>query len=139
MKSSDRRKQIVKALCQAYVKIEQPRKAERWCEDLLTMKDSAEDPDGLVGRGEARMAKEEWEDAVRAFEKAFEATGKSSQDVRFLFCFDILPYSYSCCIHRQILSRLQKAQKLLKQSRSKDYYKVLGVARDADERTIKKA
>ena len=39
----------------------------------------------------------------------------------------------------QIHLRLQKAQKLLKQSRQKDYYKVLGVSRDADTKTIKKA
>lgn len=39
----------------------------------------------------------------------------------------------------QILNRLQRAQKLLKVSKQKDYYKVLGVSRDADERTIKKA
>ena len=39
----------------------------------------------------------------------------------------------------QIHARLSKAQRLLKQSRSKDYYKVLGVARDADEKTIKRA
>lgn len=30
-------------------------------------------------------------------------------------------------------------QKLLKQSKQKDYYKILGVDRDADSRTIKKA
>ena len=40
---------------------------------------------------------------------------------------------------RDVHARLVKAQKLLKQSKSKDYYKTLGVARDADERTIKKA
>lgn len=39
----------------------------------------------------------------------------------------------------QIHQRLQKAQKLLKLSKQKDYYKVLGVARDADTKTIKKA
>jgi DnaJ family protein C protein 3 len=34
---------------------------------------------------------------------------------------------------------MQRVQRLLKQSKQKDYYKVLGVARDADARTIKKA
>ncbi|KAH9883362.1 DnaJ domain-containing protein, partial [Xylariomycetidae sp. FL2044] len=34
---------------------------------------------------------------------------------------------------------LQKAQIELKRSKTKDYYKVLGVARDADERQIKSA
>ena len=33
----------------------------------------------------------------------------------------------------------QKAQTLLKRSKQKDYYKVLGVIRDADDRTIKRA
>ena len=33
----------------------------------------------------------------------------------------------------------QKAQTLLKRSKTKDYYKVLGVDREADERTIKRA
>lgn len=39
----------------------------------------------------------------------------------------------------QVHQRLQKAHRLLKQSKKKDYYKVVGVARDADLRTIKKA
>jgi DnaJ family protein C protein 3 len=39
----------------------------------------------------------------------------------------------------QIHARLSKAQRLLKLARQKDYYKVLGVSRDADEKTIKKA
>lgn len=34
---------------------------------------------------------------------------------------------------------LNKAHTLLRQSKTKDYYKVLGVPRDADERTIKRA
>lgn len=39
----------------------------------------------------------------------------------------------------EIQSLLQKAQALLKRSKQKDYYKVLGVSRDADDRTIKRA
>lgn len=38
-----------------------------------------------------------------------------------------------------VQSLLQKAQVLLKRSKQKDYYKVLDVKRDADERTIKRA
>jgi len=38
-----------------------------------------------------------------------------------------------------IQSLLQKAHTLLKRSKTKDYYKVLGVSNDADDRTIKKA
>jgi DnaJ family protein C protein 3 len=38
----------------------------------------------------------------------------------------------------EIQDLLQKAQVLLKRSKQKDYYKVLGVSRDADERSIKR-
>jgi len=40
---------------------------------------------------------------------------------------------------QNVQSLLQKAHTLLKRSKTKDYYKVLGVATDADDRTIKKA
>lgn len=81
---SERRREIVRGVCVAYVRLELPRRAERWCEELLAFTDSAEDVDGLVGRGEALLAKEEWENAVRSFERAFEASGRSNQDVSHL-------------------------------------------------------
>ncbi|KAF9530873.1 hypothetical protein CPB83DRAFT_868305 [Crepidotus variabilis] len=125
-KISPHRHTLVKALCKAYtrladvVKSSDDYKAQtnKWCEELLTLKGKSEDTDGLVGRGEGLLWKEEWEDAVRTFEKAFEASGRGDRDIH---------------------QRLVKAQKLLKQSKQKDYYKVLGVARDADAKTIKKA
>lgn len=40
---------------------------------------------------------------------------------------------------RKVQTLLQEAATLLKRSKQKDYYKVLGVGRDADEREIKKA
>jgi len=40
---------------------------------------------------------------------------------------------------QNIQSLLQKAHTLLKRSKTKDYYKVLGVATDADDRAIKRA
>ncbi|KAI0368394.1 hypothetical protein BV20DRAFT_969210 [Pilatotrama ljubarskyi] len=117
-RSSPRRAVILRSLCRAYVKLNQAKKGEQWCSALLEMQGMENDADGLIGRAEAMMAKEEWEDAVRLLERAFEASGRSD---------------------REIHQRLQKAQKLLKQSKQKDYYKVLGVARDADAKTIKKA
>jgi DnaJ family protein C protein 3 len=38
---------------------------------LFTLEGCKEDIDGLVRRGEALLEKEEWEDTVRALEKAF--------------------------------------------------------------------
>ncbi|WWD21936.1 hypothetical protein CI109_106424 [Kwoniella shandongensis] len=91
-------------------------KGTKWCEETLKMDEG--NADALVARGEKLLKEENWEEAVRVLERAFENSGRSSQD---------------------ILNRVQKAQRLLKQSKQKDYYKVLGVPRDADERTIKKA
>ncbi|EJF60015.1 hypothetical protein DICSQDRAFT_88478 [Dichomitus squalens LYAD-421 SS1] len=118
LRSSPRRAVILKALCRAHVKTGQAKKGEEWCGALLDMEGRENDGDGAIGVAEALFAKEEWEEAVRVLERAFEASGR--QD-------------------REIHQRLVKAQKLLKQSRQKDYYKVLGVARDADTKAIKKA
>ncbi|KAG9011824.1 hypothetical protein FRB94_007550 [Tulasnella sp. JGI-2019a] len=113
---SQPRKMLYKAACKAYSTAKEPSKGVSYCEVLLKM--DPEDSDALMSGGDIAMTKEEWEEAVRAYDKAFEASGRSS---------------------REIQEKLQKAQRLLKQSKAKDYYKVLGVSRDADERTIKKA
>ena len=86
MRISERRKDAYRAMCQAYVKLEQPKRAEWWCDELLRFEGNAEDIDGLIGRGEIALIKEQWEEAVRAFEKAFEASGRSSQDVSGNVC-----------------------------------------------------
>ncbi|KAJ7211578.1 hypothetical protein GGX14DRAFT_623107 [Mycena pura] len=117
-KTSPRRQSLLRSLCKGHTQLEMHRKGEEWCQLLYAMEGGDNDADALRGLGEAMLVKEEWEEGVRYLEKAFEATGRSDRDFQ---------------------ARLQKAQRLLKQSRAKDYYKVLGVARDADLRTIKKA
>ncbi|KAJ7062768.1 hypothetical protein C8F01DRAFT_1056608 [Mycena amicta] len=117
-KTSPRRRTLLRGLCKAHTNQELFRKGEEWCQMLYDMEGGDSDADALRGLGEALLVKEEWEDAVRMLEKAFEATGRSDRDFG---------------------ARLQKAQRLLKQSKAKDYYKILGVSRDADARTIKKA
>lgn len=72
---------------------------------------------GLLFRAQTELNEDRFEDAIRTLNTAKEHHGQS-QDVQSL---------------------LQKAHTLLKRSKQKDYYKVLGVSRDADERTIKKA
>ncbi|GAA6014712.1 hypothetical protein JCM10207_006913 [Rhodosporidiobolus poonsookiae] len=106
---------LTSLLCRAYISTSS-RKASAACAAALDL--DPEDPWALTGRGEDLMKKEEWDEAVRVFSAAFEATGRQE---------------------RVILEKLQKAQRLLKQSKSKDYYKVLGVSRDADAKTIKRA
>lgn len=68
-------------------------------------------------KAETELDEESFEDAIRTLNKAKEHHPGSNE----------------------VQSLLQKAHTLLKRSKSKDYYKVLGVSRDADERTIKRA
>ncbi|CED84048.1 dsRNA-activated protein kinase inhibitor P58, contains TPR and DnaJ domains [Phaffia rhodozyma] len=115
-KISSPRLALWEAACKAHVQLGEVKKAKDACEEVLLMDE--ESVDGLVGKAEGLLKDEEWEQAVRVLERAFEIGGRSNQDVA---------------------NRLQKAQRLLKISRAKDYYKVLDVSRDADARTIKKA
>ena len=117
-KSSPRREMILRALCKAYVHIGQPKKGEAWCHSLSERLGGEEDADALLGVGEALLANEEYEEAVRVMERAWDACGRKDKFFQ---------------------QRLIRAQKLLKQSKQKDYYKVLGVSRDADQKAIKKA
>lgn len=89
-KVSPQRQILVKALCKSYTRLadvvksstEYKKQTEKWCEELLTLDGRKEDVDGLVGRGEALLAKQEFDEAVRVLEKAFEASGKGDRDVR---------------------------------------------------------
>ena len=104
-RQSERRKEVFRGLCQAYVKLEQAKRAEYWCEELLRFEGNAEDVDGLVGRGEAALIKEQFEEAVRSFERAFELSGRSSQDVSgFSPPFIELEIGLAkCCIYHSFL------------------------------------
>ncbi|KAF9543102.1 chaperone J-domain-containing protein [Agrocybe pediades] len=118
-KVSPQRQKLVRVLCKSFTRLadvskssaEYKNQREKWCDELLTLDGCKEDVDGLVGRGETLLVKEEFEEAVRTFERAFESSGRSDRDIH---------------------QRLQRAQKLLKQSKQKDYYKILDVSRDAD-------
>ncbi|KAG0072536.1 hypothetical protein BGZ93_001168 [Podila epicladia] len=107
---------VYSAACKGYTENKDTKSALKWCSSTLSLDES--NVDGLVGRGMAHMLNDDFEEAIRDFTKAQELAG--GQD-------------------RQIHERLTKAQRLLKQSQQKDYYKILGVPRSATERDIKKA
>ena len=117
-KTSPRRENILRSLCKAHARLGKPKDGENWCRELGEMQGGEEDVDALLGIGEALLVDEEYEEAVRVMEKAWQACGRGDKYVQ---------------------QRLVRAQKLLKQSKQKDYYKVLSVSRDADQKTIKKA
>lgn len=93
------------------------KKAKEYCAESLTLdKDSFY---GLLFRAKEQREAEDYEDAVRTLEKAGEVKPDKKQSI--------------------VDPLLRDAQLELRRSKTKDYYKVLGVARDADERQIKSA
>jgi DnaJ homolog subfamily C member 3 len=89
---------------------------KKWCSATLDMDEN--DVDALTNLGELAMGEEDFEGAVRHLNKAQEGTGGQNRRVQEL---------------------LMEAQTLLKRSKTRDYYKILSVAKDADKREIKKA
>jgi hypothetical protein len=60
---------------------------EKWCEELFTLDGRKEDADELVGRAEALISKQEFGEAVRVLDKAFEISGRGDWDVRIFSVF----------------------------------------------------
>ena len=97
--SSPRRAFILHAACRAYLKLNNPKRGESWCDELLAMSedtlralsdiggDANAEVDAWVVKGEAMLIREEWEEAVRTFERAFESSGRSDRDVSFAHLF----------------------------------------------------
>lgn len=91
------------------------KKAEPYCAESLELVPFS--LHGLLFRSQTEMDEDRFEEAVRTLTTAQEHH----------------PHS------QEVQSLLQKAHGLLKRSKQKDYYKVIGVSRDADDRTIKRA
>jgi DnaJ family protein C protein 3 len=91
------------------------KRAEPHCEEILKIRPNS--LHGLLHKAQKQIDKDEFEPAIQTLNQAKEHHPSAGQ----------------------IQTLLQKAHTLLKRSKTKDYYKVLDVSRDADERTIKKA
>ncbi|KZO93810.1 DnaJ-domain-containing protein [Calocera viscosa TUFC12733] len=114
---SQPRVELLAWLCDAYTRTSSVKAGEAHYRALLALR--PESIEALVGLGELALENEEYDEAVRLLQDAWEAEGRPRQG--------------------DTADRLRTAQTRLKQSKQKDYYKVLGVSRDADERTVKKA
>jgi DnaJ family protein C protein 3 len=90
------------------------KKGTPYCTEALELNPSS--LHGLLNRAQREIDADDFEAAIRTLEAAKEEHQ-----------------------HQKIQDLLHKAHTLLKRSKQKDYYKVLGVDRDADDRQIKKA
>ncbi|KAG5984850.1 hypothetical protein E4U55_002929 [Claviceps digitariae] len=106
---------VVEMVCQAYFESNH-KETSKYCEEALQI--DAESFWGLLYEGKSLIKREEFEIAIRTLQKAAELRPDKRDKVNPL---------------------LNKAQVAIKRSKTKDYYKVLGVASDADERQIKAA
>ncbi|KAJ3013858.1 DnaJ sub C member 3 [Thoreauomyces humboldtii] len=101
-------------MCQAYGENKDNKNVLTWCGKVIDL--NGENVDALVYRAEAKLAMEEYEDAMRDFQTASQH-GNS----------------------QRIQQGHSKAQRLHQQASKKDYYKILGVPRSATKQEIKKA
>lgn len=102
-------------LCKVLVKLGRGKDAVSSCSEALEI--DGELVEALVQRGEAKLLTEEWEGAVADLKLAAE---KAPQDM-------------------SIREVLMKAERSLKLSQRKDWYKILGISKTASVSEIKKA
>ena len=91
------------------------KRAFDYCMDVLEYKPTS--LYGLISKAQRQLDTEDFESAVRTLNEAREHHRND----------------------RRIQQLLQKANTQLQRSKQKDYYKVLGLSRDADEKEIKRA
>ncbi|XP_030641893.1 dnaJ homolog subfamily C [Chanos chanos] len=107
--------QAKERICHCLAQDSQTAKAIEVCSEVL--KSDPDNVNALKDRAEAYLQDEQYEEAIKDFEKARE---QNEND-------------------RQIKEGLERAQRLLKQSQKRDYYKILGVKRTAQKKEIIKA
>ncbi len=92
------------------------KKAAQWCQEAIQLDETS--LYGILYSYKTQLDAEHYEAAIETLKKAAEAHVEQSG---------------------MINSLMQEAEMLLRRSKIKDYYKVIGVPRDADERQIKSA
>uniref|UniRef100_A0A673T9N7 DnaJ homolog subfamily C member 3 n=1 Tax=Suricata suricatta TaxID=37032 RepID=A0A673T9N7_SURSU len=102
-------------ICHCFSKDEKPVEAIRVCSEVLQTE--PDNVNALKDRAEAYLIEEMYDEAIQDYETAQEHNEND----------------------QQIREGLEKAQRLLKQSQKRDYYKILGVKRNAKKQEIIKA
>ena len=101
----------------------------KWCGEVLEGDEN--DVDALCDRAEMYIQQDLFEEAIRDYQKANEKKNDyaSSCNVSCHLGTPSLPDLCLLFCMLQVEEKLQRAQKLLKQSQKRDYYKILGVPR----------
>jgi len=100
---------------QAFVKVRKPKDAIQICNQILSRDEKS--VDAMLWKAEAHLVLDEFQEARQELQKARQ---EAPNDQRIM----------------EAQQRLEKKEKM---ALRKDYYKILGVPRDADEKVIKKA
>lgn len=106
---------LLSMTCESYVEMNNHKRATPYCDELLTFSPNA--LHGILNKAKRLIDEELYEQAIPLLEKAREEN----------------PH------HHRLNEMSREAQMLLRRSKQKDYYKVLGVKKDATEKEIKKA
>ena len=108
---------LLEMTCNAYIEMNNYKRGQPFCTDLLAHNHQA--LPGLLHKAQAQLDADDFEGAIRTLNEARDAPGGQQ--------------------NQKIQEQMQKAQKLLKQSKTKDYYKVLDLTRDASDHEIRKS
>lgn len=115
MCSQDLLAHILEITCEAYTEMNSVKKGRSFCDEALRL--NPHSLSGLLAQATRLMSEDLFEEAIRVLETAKEAHPGD----------------------RRVDTKQQEAHTLLRRSKTKDYYKVLGISRDSSPREIKKA
>jgi len=103
------------AHCKAYVKLRSADKAIDWCSKTINLDESL--VDAYLNRAEGYLLKDQLDEAFRDYSKVQEKDQTN----------------------RQAMEGINKVKRLQKMASRKDYYKILGVSKEASEAEIRRA
>lgn len=102
--------------CQSYSNLKKHNLAIVHCNTAIDLNPSS--IPSLLSKAQSLLIAESYDEAIQILNKANEITGGQDQHIRH---------------------QLDRAQRLLRQSKKRDYYKILGIPRDADLKSVRKA